>query len=444
VTAAIPLSPVAEGVDVCLVSPGLPTSNPRLVKEAEALVRAGYRVHCVVGDYATPLREYDVELVRGTGATMTRVGLGSRISYRARRALQMAAWRVSSVIAGDQFHAWASSPQTMRLTAAARRIKAALYIGHTLPALPAAVLAAESNGAVAGFDAEDCHSLESDNPTLNRIAAAVELRFLKRCVHLTAASPLIAEEYRRQNGVEMTTVLNCFDAPSGFSATRKPWTRERPLSLYWFSQTTGPGRGLEQVVVGAGRAKSAVQLCLRGIVSDDYRERLIAIGRDAGLRIDVSFLAPEHPDRMIPGAAEHDVGLSLELRAPRNRDLCLTNKLFTYMAAGIPQIVSRTAAQSELVTELGDAAIPVDLDRPDQIAAAIDRFADEAGHAAGAAAARRLYRDRYSWSIESPRLVDAVGRAIGTRGRMEGARRRAAVTGKEEAVLTEPQIRGNA
>src|SRR5688572_5845528 len=78
-------------VDICLISAGMPSSNPRLVKEAAALGRAGYRVHCVVGDYATALREYDRELIADSGATMTKVGLGSKLSYRFRRAVQVGA-----------------------------------------------------------------------------------------------------------------------------------------------------------------------------------------------------------------------------------------------------------------------------------------------------------------------------------------------------------------
>ena len=39
------------------------------------------------------------------------------------------------------------------------------------------------------------------------------------------------------------------------------------------------------------------------------------------------------------------MGLSLEESRPRNRDLCLTNKVFVYLLAGIPQLLSHTAAQ---------------------------------------------------------------------------------------------------
>jgi glycosyltransferase involved in cell wall biosynthesis len=398
-----------DPVDICLISPGLPTSNPRLVKEAGALVRAGYRVHCVVGDYPTPLRDNDESIIASAGATMSRVGLGSRWSYRVRRAVQLVSRRAIGASASDRMLARACSPQSLRLAESAIPIRARLYIGHTLPALPAAVLAAEANRSLAGFDAEDCHSEESTDLDTNRMAEAIERRFLPRCKHLTAAAPLIAAEYRRICGVEMVPVLNTFDAPTEFGAGRDRWTGEHPLSLYWFSQTVGPGRGLEQLIVAAGKARSQVQLCFRGSVSDEYGRELRDLARRAGLVREPQLLPPAHPDQMVPCAAEHDVGLSLELRHPRNRDLCLTNKLFTYLAAGIPQIVSRTAAQAELAAFLGDAASIVDLDDAAGMAAAIDRLAtDPAAYRAAAATARRLYNERFSWQVESTRLTDAV------------------------------------
>mgnify|MGYP000111215627 CR=1 FL=1 len=36
---------------ICLVTPGHPSKNPRLVKEADALVESGYEVSVVAGDY---------------------------------------------------------------------------------------------------------------------------------------------------------------------------------------------------------------------------------------------------------------------------------------------------------------------------------------------------------------------------------------------------------
>ena len=60
-------------------------------------------------------------------------------------------------------------------------------------------------------------------------------------------------------------------------------------------------------------------------------------------------------------AAQHDVGLASELSTPPNRAISLTNKVFTYLLAGIPVLLSNTPAQRGLAAELGEAAQVVDL-----------------------------------------------------------------------------------
>ena len=44
---------------ICLVSPGHLSSNPRLVKEADALHEAGYAVRVVAGDVTPSVRHLD-------------------------------------------------------------------------------------------------------------------------------------------------------------------------------------------------------------------------------------------------------------------------------------------------------------------------------------------------------------------------------------------------
>jgi glycosyltransferase involved in cell wall biosynthesis len=403
----------STGVDVCLVSPGLPSSNPRLVKEAGALSAAGYRVHCVVGDYATPLRDHDAEIIAATGATMERVPLGSRSWYRWRRLLQRGCHGIARFSSSELILARACSTESLRLAAAAGRIRAGLYVGHTLGALPAVVLAARRHGTAAGFDAEDFHSEETRDESLNELFRRVERRFIPECRHFTCASLIFAEKYEAMLGMRPVTILNAFDRPDDLDWKRGIWDGTRPLSLYWFSQTVGPGRGLEQAVAAMGQCRADVQLAVRGICSPAYRAELEQLAMRFGLKREIRFLPPAPPETMIACAAEHDVGLSLELKQPRNRDWCLTNKLFTYLAAGRPQVVSDTTAQRRMAGEIGASARVIDLADTSAFAAAIDAFAaSPMSYRAAADAADSAYRERFSWQRESQRLVECVSAVL--------------------------------
>src|SRR5262249_36659143 len=143
------------------------------------------------------------------------------------------------------------------------------------------------------------------------------------------------------------------------------------LSIYWFSQTIGPGRGLEQVITAMGRARKPIKLAIRGSDFLGYSAVLRALAAKAGVADAVSFLPPGPPDEMARFAAEHDVGLACEIGSPPNRAISLTNKIFVYLLAGIPVLLSDTPAQRALSGELSVAAQLIDIADPDASAAAL-------------------------------------------------------------------------
>src|SRR5690606_19088585 len=136
---------------------------------------------------------------------------------------------------------------------------AQLYLGHCLAGLPAAVFAARARRVPCAFDAEDFHEGEeiAESHEL-RARQLIQTRLLPACAFVTAASPLIAEQYRQSYRVEPTTLLNVFplaEAPAT-PVVPPPISDARPARLYWFSQTIGPGRGLEAVVAILGKMRT--------------------------------------------------------------------------------------------------------------------------------------------------------------------------------------------
>ena len=124
-------------------------------------------------------------------------------------------------------------------------------------------------------------------------------------------------------------------------------------------------------------------------------------------------LAP--PQEMALLASDYDVGLSLETEVTASRRLCLTNKIFTYLLAGVPVLMSDTPAQRALAPDLGAAATVVSLSNPDDIAAALDRLAATASLATAKEVAARLGRERYNWDREKDILLDLVAKAFAKR-----------------------------
>lgn len=406
---------------ICLLSPGHVASNPRLVKEANALSDAGYQVRVVAGDYMAEVRSLDETILSEASWSWVQVKLGTKLVYSLRKIRQQLAQIIASVswLSNLSVAVWAHHPLSNQLGRVAAAEVADLYIAHCLAALPAAAIAAQKHNAKFGFDAEDFHIGElidnSKNQTEIRIRDRLERTLLPSCAHLTAASPKIAEAYHKRYGVKMQSILNVFplsEAPQSYIRQKGDRIGNEP-SLYWFSQTIGAGRGLEAIVRAMGKMQTSVRLHLRGIVAADYQERLQQLAREVGVGERLHFLPSASPTQMIELAACHDIGLSLELTQPFNRAICLTNKLFTYILAGLPVLMSRTPAQEEFAKQLGEAAALIDIDNLDAIALTLDHWLSQPQKLSSARAqAWKLGQEIYNWDVEKKHFLTVVEKSL--------------------------------
>lgn len=419
---------------VCIVSPGNLASNPRLLKEADALHGAGYDVTAIVCDYTEELRSADDEIAAGVPWTVVRVPrpLGERaVTLAAGRLARMVAAIGAAVPVG--LAARASGGPVSTLRRAARAITADLYIAHYVAGLAAVAPVAGRRGAMLGFDAEDFHSGEgtggADEDFRMKLIETVERAALPSCAYITAAAPLIATAYADRYGVAPTTVLNVFPlgmapaAPSSDAVSGAAPLTPGHLKAYWFSQTIGLDRGLQPFLQAMARTKSRVTLDIRGGNKRGDGDRLMALARELGIADRVCLLPKAAPDQMVTLAAAYDVGLSLETDVSENRRICLTNKIFTYLLAGVPAVMSDTPAQRALAPDLGAAAKLVSLADPATIAAALDGLAEAPPRLMDAKrAAWRLGRERYNWDVEKDFLLQAVDRAFTLRGPCKAVR----------------------
>lgn len=410
---------------VCLVSPLHPANNPRLVKSAAALQAAGFEVTAISGRNHPPTDPLDAAVLttatwhqRRVDQTRRLASLPTEAVHRAARVCCRFLSQPPLAVARRALHR-AVIPLTHEATAA----RADLYIGHTPAGLAAAAEAARRTGARLGFDAEDFHSEETweviQDAGQRRALACCERASLPRCVHVTAASDLIGAAYQPYRpGASPVTVLNVFPrqfAPAGpmDESERGSAGRHR---LYWFSQTIGPDRGLEPMMEVLARLPPTAEadLDLRGRAVPGFVEQLEARARAQGWRGQLRLLPVAPPDELVRLAAPYGLGLALEPVVPRNRDLCLTNKLFTYLLAGVPVALTPTTAQRALAPLLGPAGLLLELDRPEEAATALAAFlSDGERRRAARRHAWHLGQTRYHWEWEQTHLVAAVRAALG-------------------------------
>ncbi len=345
--------------NVTFITTGQPTTNPRLVKEAETLHKLGYRVKvicCFYQQWAQKPDEALTDRYRGMYIYCGGDPVEQKAIYIKTRIRQKLSTWLFKYTRHFGIPENAISRTHTEALAIAQKIKTDLYIAHNLGALPAAVLAAKYTGAKVGYDAEDMHSgqFTSTYDESYRLNKYIEEKYFNQINYFTAASPLIAEYYHRDyNYLKPVVINNVF--PKTALNIGQNYKANKPLKLFWFSQTIGPERGLEDIIKAMAAVKGNVQLHLLGSCNEGHRAALLNLARSLNLNPDqLCFHEPIGADEIFNFASRFDIGMATETGVPLNRDICLTNKIFTYIQCGLAMIASDTQAQTLFMEQYPD------------------------------------------------------------------------------------------
>jgi glycosyltransferase involved in cell wall biosynthesis len=144
-----------------------------------------------------------------------------------------------------------------------------------------------------------------------------------------------------------------------------------------------------------------------------YTDVLTQLAHQVGVSDRIHVLPSAPPSDMAQLASDYDIGLSIELNQPLNRSICLTNKIFTYLLAGLPVILSKTTAQENLAKELNEAVILIDLDNSLGIAQSLDNFLSDPQKLFNAKAkVCKLVTERYNWDIEQQVFLKNIKKVL--------------------------------
>src|SRR4051812_21035344 len=363
---------------VTVVTSGHLSTCPRMLKSADALAEAGYDIRVIATCHEPWAAETDlvvasrrswradvVDYRRGHGATYWWSGARHRAARTMAAAVGPARLPVSLVSrAYGRVHS--------ELVRAISEDPGDLIYGGTTGALAAIAEAGRRSGTPYGIDFEDFHSGETfgpDAPLVDPLSRRVEQTVVRGAAFVTTSSEAIASAYSARDGFRPAVIGNTFALPEQPpDLSRQDATR---LRLYWFSQTIGPGRGLADAIAALGLAGVGAHLALRGRPQPGYLDALVALAARIAPLVDVVHLPPAPPDAMVDCARGYDIGLALEQMAPPNRQLCLTNKAFTYILAGAAVAITDTPGQHALAVDLGRAAAVVP---PGDVAALASAF----------------------------------------------------------------------
>ena len=241
-----------------------------------------------------------------------------------------------------------------------------LLVANDLDSLPANYLISKIKKTKLVYDS---HEYFTEIPELvNRkfvkgIWEKLEKRMVPKIIHSYTVCNSIAEIYNQKYGINMIVIRNLPYCHSGHPKAESKKLALEKIIIYQGS--VNQGRGLE-LVINSMQYIDNVRFWIFGVgdILGDLKKQVSKLK----LESDVLFKGRVLPGDLIQYTMQADVGISLEENLGLNYYYALPNKLFDYISANVPVLVSDFPEMGSLVKkyDLGIATLTSD---PQELAA---------------------------------------------------------------------------
>ncbi|RBQ10000.1 hypothetical protein [Pedobacter miscanthi] len=348
-----------EKKKIVLVTTAHLTSNPRLVKEAKSLLKANFNVKIISLQQLAYLKHFDKDIIKDLHQADIKLINCDKSTLRGKilniKRLLRKIW-----ISINPLSYLTENVLFPEFKYILKKEKADLYIAHTIQALPIVQWAAKFNQSKFAFDAEDYHREESTDKRQNQSAKIIEDKYLVNASYISAASPFIGKCYQENFPTKkVITLNNYFEKENKKIETNED---QKLIKLVWFSQTIGTNRGLAEFLLKlANFNASEYEVHLRGSCSNETKAEILKDLSDEW-RKKIFFYPQCSSYELNSWLQKFDVGLALENSVPNNRNLCITNKIFQYLDAGLAIIATATIGQKWVMQQCPSAGFILDQD----------------------------------------------------------------------------------
>lgn len=397
---------------IVIITTGQPSTNPRMLKEYKTLKQEGYIVKVIYAYWAKWAAFTDEVLFEAVGISKQDFILagGSPVKNRFEYFLSKIIYKFSKKVSlfFPQFYNYAIARPTYFLNKMAINESADLYIGHNMGALPVIINCSKIKKTPALFDLEDYYSGQiKDKASLEyEICSKLEMNYLGECSALLFSSIDIAYMYKKKiSSIPAAVIHNVVE--KNLILHSLPELPLYPLKLVWFSQQIGMDRGLESVIEGLNKLENLqIELHLLGNCSKEYKNILKSM---RGNTSNLFFYDPIPANCIVNFLSDKHVGLATETARDENNDIALSNKIFTYLAAGNALVLSDTSAQKRFLDDNEDIGFMYTKNSSDSFVLLIRKLYNNPNLIMKARLkALEVVTKKFNWEIESEKFKTMI------------------------------------
>ena len=276
------------------------------------------------------------------------------------------------------------------------------FLSNDLDTLPANFLAARLRGKKLYYDSHEYFTEVPEllhRPGIKKVWETLEKLMLPSLTHTYTVSQAVADAYVEKYHIRMQVIRN-FPRKAMVSRESGIDLKEGGKRILLYQGVVNVDRGLEEAVEAMKYVPDTIfYIAGRGDIDHALREQV----RTSGLEDRVRFLGAIPFEQLPSVTAQADLGLSIEKMVGLNYTYALPNKLFDYIHAGVPVLVSPLPEIKKVLEQYWIGAF-IESHDPRHIAEKINALLNDSEGRSRMKAALKEAREVYCWEKEEEKL----------------------------------------
>ena len=288
--------------------------------------------------------------------------------------------------------------------------KADYYFAEDVYTLPFVVSISKINGGRVFYDSRELYGHLAGlkhKQTIQKILYQIERIFIRHVDNVITTGEMDSEFLQKEYGLKETIVLrNLPMRQSGVEPFnfRKKFKLDEEIKILLYQGVILHGRGLK-ILFEVVKKTSDTFLIVIG--DGEHRNYYEELSESEGIKPRVFFMGKVPQRFLLNYTAGADIGFALIENISLSYFYALPNKLFEYIQAGLPVIVSNFPQMKKIVDDY-KIGIAVDLEREEDVIAAVVKLIKEKSFYNELKSNCIIAADKLNWNVEIEKMFKII------------------------------------